>query len=86
MKVGECSRILEYSTTRKCMVCASHLVLLTKSVAQESAGSSPHSQEPATGPYPELVEFTPAANLRKIHPPIYALVFQEVTFLQAFPP
>jgi hypothetical protein len=26
---------------------------LTNSVAQEPEGSSPHSQQPATGPYPE---------------------------------
>jgi hypothetical protein len=26
-------------------------------VAQEPEGSSPHSQQPATGPYPETVEY-----------------------------
>jgi hypothetical protein len=36
----------------------------TKSVAQEPEGSSPHSQQPATGPYPEPVESSP-------HPPAY---------------
>jgi hypothetical protein len=38
-------------------------------MAQEPEGSSPHSQEPATGPCPETVESNPQpqANLRKIH-------------------
>jgi hypothetical protein len=36
--------------------------VLTNSVAQEPEGSSPHSQQPATGPCPETVE----SNL---HPP-----------------
>jgi hypothetical protein len=36
--------------------------LLTNSVAQEPEGSSPHSQQPATGPCPETVESNP-------HPP-----------------
>jgi hypothetical protein len=35
---------------------------ITKSVAQEPEGSSSHSKQPATGPYPELVESNP-------HPP-----------------
>jgi hypothetical protein len=35
---------------------------LTNSVAQEPEGSSPHSQQPATGPCPEPVESNP-------HPP-----------------
>jgi hypothetical protein len=35
------------------------MVLLTNSVAQESESSSPHSQQPATGPYPEPVESNP---------------------------
>jgi hypothetical protein len=35
---------------------------LTNSVAQEPEGSSPHSQQPATCPYPEPVESNP-------HPP-----------------
>jgi hypothetical protein len=38
------------------------LQILTNSVAQEPEGSSPHSQQPATGPCPETVESTP-------HPP-----------------
>jgi hypothetical protein len=32
---------------------------LTNSVAQEPEGSSPHSQQPATGLCPEPVEFNP---------------------------
>jgi hypothetical protein len=31
---------------------------LTKTVAPESEGSSPHSQQPANGPYPEPDECT----------------------------
>jgi hypothetical protein len=43
---------------------------LTNSVAQEPEGSSPHSQQPATGPCSEPVESNPPppqANLRKIN-------------------
>jgi hypothetical protein len=36
-------------------------------VAPEPEGSSPHSQQPATGPYPEQTESTPHPNLPKIH-------------------
>jgi hypothetical protein len=32
---------------------------VTNSVAQEPEGSSPHSQQPATGPCPERVESNP---------------------------
>jgi hypothetical protein len=32
---------------------------LTNSVAQEPEGSSPHSQQPATGPSLETVEYSP---------------------------
>jgi hypothetical protein len=41
----------------------------TNSVAQEPEGSSPHSQQPDTGPYPEPVESNPhpQANLSMIH-------------------
>jgi hypothetical protein len=38
------------------------LKLKTNSMAQEPEGSSPHSQQPATGPCPEPVESNP-------HPP-----------------
>jgi hypothetical protein len=31
----------------------------TNSVVQEPEGSSPHSQQPATGPYPKPVESNP---------------------------
>jgi hypothetical protein len=44
--------------------------ILTNSVAQEPESSSPHSQQPATGPCPETVESNPhppQANLPKIH-------------------
>jgi hypothetical protein len=42
---------------------------VTDSVAQEPEGSSPHSQQPATGPCPEPVESNPhpPAILPKIH-------------------
>jgi hypothetical protein len=33
--------------------------LITNSMAQEPEGSSPHSQQPATGPCPEPVESNP---------------------------
>jgi hypothetical protein len=36
-----------------------YTVVLTNSVAQEPEGSSPHSQQPATGPCPETVESNP---------------------------
>jgi hypothetical protein len=39
-----------------------NIVIKTNSVAQEPEGSSPHSKQPATGPYPEPVESNP-------HPP-----------------
>jgi hypothetical protein len=32
---------------------------ITNSVAQEPEGPSPHSQQPATGPYPEPAESNP---------------------------
>jgi hypothetical protein len=43
--------------------------IIPNSVAQEPEGSSPHSQQPATGPYPESVESNPLppANLPKRH-------------------
>jgi hypothetical protein len=48
--------LYSYTVLHSCM-------LLTKSVALESEGSSLHSQKPATGPYPELGKSTPP------HPP-----------------
>jgi hypothetical protein len=41
-------------------------------------GSSLHSQQPATGPYPAPVESTPA-NLKIHSDPIYASVFRVVS-------
>jgi hypothetical protein len=35
------------------------VTFITNSVAPEPEGSSPHSQQPANGPYPEPGEFTP---------------------------
>jgi hypothetical protein len=62
----------------------------TNSVAPEPEGSSPHSQQPPSGPYPEPGESTPHSspptNLPKVHPPTYAFVFKVVFFLRAFPP
>jgi hypothetical protein len=42
---------------------------LTISVAPEQEGSSPHSQQPASGPYPERSECTsyPPTNPPKVH-------------------
>jgi hypothetical protein len=41
---------------------------VTNFVAPKPEGSSPYSQEPATGSYPEPTESTlPPANLPKIH-------------------
>jgi hypothetical protein len=67
--------------------------MVTKSVVPEPEGSSPHSWEPATGPYPEPGESTPhpttqPISLRSVVIPssIYALVFQVVSFLWAYPP
>jgi hypothetical protein len=58
---------------------------LTNSVAQEPEGSSPHSQQPATGPCPEPVESNPPpppqANLPKIHSVIYCQI-SEMSLLQ----
>jgi hypothetical protein len=64
----------------------------------EPEGSSPCSQDPAPAPYPEPTEFT--LHTQPISPrsipissshlllglKIYALVFQAVPFLRAFPP
>jgi hypothetical protein len=45
------------------------MALITNSMVSEPEGSSPYSQEPATGPYPEPTESTThtRANLPKIH-------------------
>jgi hypothetical protein len=61
-------------------------------VAPEPEGSSPHSQQPANGPYPEPAESTPHPPNQSpqgpfwSHPPIYALVFQVVYFFRVFWP
>jgi hypothetical protein len=39
--------------------CDYELVKISNSVAKELEGSSPHSQQPATGPCPETVESNP---------------------------
>jgi hypothetical protein len=54
------------------------ILLLSNSVALELKGLSPHSQEPATGSYPEPVESTThPANLPKIHSdPIFPSTFR----------
>jgi hypothetical protein len=51
-------------------VCLEVTSSVTTFVVQEPEGSSPHSQQPATGLYPETVESNrpPAANLPKTHP------------------
>jgi hypothetical protein len=67
------------------------LISITNSVAPESEGSSPYSQDPATGPYPEPTGSTlhpppqPISQRSILIPSIYALVFQVVSFLLAFP-
>jgi hypothetical protein len=61
-------------------------------VAPEPEGSSPHSQQPANVSYPEPGESTPHPPTNQAqdpfwsHPPIYALVFQVVSFPWAFLP
>ena len=54
----------------------------------EPKSSSPHSQEPATCPYPELDKSSvcPSSNLSNIiYPSIYAWVFQVVSIHSGFP-
>ena len=58
----------------------------------ESEGSLPHSQEPATCPYPELDRPSAWAHNPLLedpfeyYPPMYAWVFKVVFFRQALPP
>jgi hypothetical protein len=64
-------------------------IVLTNSVAEEPEDSSPHSQQLATGPYPESIESTPPPPA--ISDPfwsytIYASVFRVVSFLWDFLP
>jgi hypothetical protein len=68
------SRILSFSYQNMNSVSSSDKLSfhqLSNSVVQEPEGSSPHSQQPATGPYHEPVESNapppPQANLPKIH-------------------
>jgi len=52
----------------------------------EPEGSLPHSQVPATRPYPETARSNPYPHIQlpddpsKYDPPIYAWVFQVVSF------
>jgi hypothetical protein len=67
-------------------------VWLTKSVVLEPEGSSPHSQKPATDPYPGPVEATPHTPSKSpqdpfwSHPPIYTSVFRVDFFIRDFAP
>jgi hypothetical protein len=65
--------------------------LVTNSVVQEPEGSSPHSQQLATGPsWASQIQFTPhqPISLRHILIPSsrLCLVFRVVSFFRAFPP
>jgi hypothetical protein len=59
--------LLRSATVKKFMVGYVNL-LLTNSMVPQPEGSSPYSQEPATGPYPGPTESIrhPPANLPKI--------------------
>jgi hypothetical protein len=57
----------------------------------EPGGSLPHSQEPATCPYPEPAQSSPCPiplleDPFEYYPPIYASVSRVVTFPQISPP
>jgi hypothetical protein len=58
----------------------------------EPEGSLPHSQEPATCPYPEPAQSSPCPVIRLLedpfyyYPPIYASVSQMVAFPQVSSP
>jgi hypothetical protein len=60
--VGDESEVLEVWAEYFKELLNPQINVLTNSVAQEPKGSSPHSQQPATGPCPETVESNP-------HPP-----------------
>ena len=57
----------------------------------EPEGSSPHSQVPATCPYPEPARSSPSPHISlpedpsQYNPPTYAWTFQVVNFSQAIP-
>jgi hypothetical protein len=61
-------------------------------VAPEPEGSSPHSQQPASGPLPEPIESTPRPISHShqdsfwSHSPIYASILRVASFLLAFQP
>ena len=58
----------------------------------EPEGSLPHSQVPASCPYPEPDQSSPCPHITlsedpsQYYPPIYASVFQVVSFPQVSPP
>ena len=58
----------------------------------EPEDSLPHSQQPATCPYPEPDQSSPYSHIplpedpSQYYPPIYALVSQVVSFPQVSPP
>jgi hypothetical protein len=86
-------RIREQFQTQECLDKAVQWRItnyLTNSVAPETEGSSPHSQQPASGPYPEPTESTlqqPVSPRSILIPsPIYASVFRVVSFRWVFPP
>jgi hypothetical protein len=76
------------------VLCASYLKDFhsTHFVAPEPEGSSPHSQQLATGPYPDPLESIPHPTSQSpqgpfwFHPPIYASVCRVISLLRAFLP
>jgi hypothetical protein len=61
MKMYNLHSLGEFLMDNACKYTYSH-DLLTNSVAPEPEGSSPHSQQPANGPYPEPGESPPPPN------------------------
>jgi hypothetical protein len=67
---------------------SSSLLSVTNSVAPEPEGSSPHSPEPATDPYPEPGESTPRHPNQSPQGPVWfhlRLVLSSGLFPSAFP-